>query len=187
LRIFLGPQNRTHPLADPQLEDTSLACPDRTGRPPLPALPSSQMAGILVHPHPLHGPPLQTQALPSPSYLFFRQASLLPWGRPQTFPLPSYCRWPPPPHTHLRSRPPHSKLRCAQRHERLLAQGPEIDHEQLLLHPNLHPVPRGLPPPHSLLLQIPEAPCRPQSCLRPPECQSGLGQTPTILPLPLLL
>jgi len=29
-RVLLGPQNRTHPLADPEPEDTSLTCPDGT-------------------------------------------------------------------------------------------------------------------------------------------------------------
>jgi len=43
------------------------------------------------------------------------------------------------------------------------------------------------PPPHLLLLQIQETPCVPQSRLRPPVHQPGLSQTPTILPLPLLL
>ena len=42
-------------------------------------------------------------------------------------------------------------------------------------------------PPHCLLQQVQKAPCHPQNRLRPPERQTGLGQTPTVLPLPLLL
>jgi len=144
------------------------------------------MARILVHPRFQHCPPLQTQALVGPSHLLLRQRPLLPRGWCQTLPLPSHCQWPPPPHTHLRSRPPHPKLRCAQGHERLLAQGPEMDDEQLLLYPHLHLVPGGLPPLHFRLLQIQKALCRPQGRMRPPEHQPGLCQTPTVFPLTLL-
>jgi len=56
--VLLGPQNQTYPLANPEPEDTSLTCPHRTGQPPLPTLPSGQMAGVLVHALLQHGPPL---------------------------------------------------------------------------------------------------------------------------------
>jgi len=61
-----------------------------------------------------------------------------------------------------------------------------MDDEQFLLHPYLHPVPGGLPPPHRSLLQVQKVSRRTQCRLRPPEPQPGLGQTPTIVPLPLL-
>jgi len=119
--------------------------------------------------------------------LLLRQTPLLPRSRRQTLPLPSHCQWPPPPYTHLRSRPPNPGLCCAQRHERLLAQGPKMDHEQLFLHPHLHPLPGGLPRPHCLQQQIQEASRSPRSLMRLPQRQPGLSQTSAVLPLPLLL
>jgi len=62
-----------------------------------------------------------------------------------------------------------------------------MDYKQFLLHPHLHPLPGGLPPPHCLLLQIQKASRRPQCRLRLPERQPGLSQPPTVLPLPTLL
>jgi len=62
-----------------------------------------------------------------------------------------------------------------------------MDDEQLLLHPDLHPGPRGLPPLDRLLLQILKATSRPQGGLCPPIREPGLGQTSPVLPLSLLL
>jgi len=52
--LVLGPQDTNHLWANPQPEDSTLASPNRTRKPPLPALPSGQMAGMVVHPHPQH-------------------------------------------------------------------------------------------------------------------------------------
>jgi len=62
-----------------------------------------------------------------------------------------------------------------------------MDDELFLLNPHLHPVPRGLPLPDRFLLQVENAPSRPQSCLHPPKRQPRFSQTPTILPPPVLL
>jgi len=117
LRLLLGPKNRTHPVANPEPADTPLACPDRARRPPLPSLPSGQMAGLLVEPLLQHGPPLQGQAFAGPGNLLLHQAPLLPGGGHQTFPLPPHRQWPPPTHTDLQGRPPRPKLYSTQRHE----------------------------------------------------------------------
>ena len=63
-----------------------------------------------------------------------------------------------------------------------MPQGLERDHEQLLLHPDLHPVPRGLPPPHCLLLQIQETPRRSRNCPRPPSANPASARLPQSFP-----
>jgi len=171
----------------PQTEDTSLNSPCRTRGPPLPTLQGCQVGRILIHSRFQHHPPLQAQALVSPSYLLLCQAPLLPGGQRQTLPLPPHCVLPPPPHTHLRSGPPYPKLYCTQGHELLLAQSPDVCEKLLLLHPFFHPIPGSMPSPHWLLLQIQRAPCHPQGRQRPPKHQPNLGETPAVILLHLLL
>ena len=145
------------------------------------------MARLLVHPRPLPYTPLQTQAVLGPSCLLLRQTAVLPGGGRTTLSMPPHGYRTPLPHTHVWSGPPNPTLHCAQGHEQLLAQSPDIDDKQLLLHTHLHPRLRGLPPPDCLLLQILETTGRPQGGLCPPIREPGLGQTSAVLPLSLHL
>jgi len=133
------------------------------------------MARLLVYPRPLPHTPLQTQAFTSPGCILLRQTPFLPRSGGKTLPMSPHRDRPPLPHTHVWRRPPHPNLHRAQRHEQLLAQGPEMDNEQLLFHPHLHPGPRGLPPPNRLILQVPKTAGRPHGGLRPPIREPSCG------------
>ena len=52
-----------------------------------------------------------------------------PGGGRETLSMPPHRHRTSLPHTHVRSGPPHPNLHCTQRHEQLLAQSPEMDHE----------------------------------------------------------
>jgi len=93
------------------------------------------VAGLLVHPRPLSHTSLQAQALAGPGHILLHQTPLLPWGGRKALSMPPHRHRSPLPHTHVWCRPPHPDINRAQRHEQLLAQSPEMDDEQLLLHP----------------------------------------------------
>ena len=121
--------------------------PHRTGRLPLLPHPARKMAWLLEVPCPDLDLPLHAEAFAGPGSLCLRQMTILPRRSHQTFSLPPYRSRPPPSHTYLCGLPVHPELLRRQRDEQLLAQGPEMDHQCLLLPPNLHPSPRGVQPP----------------------------------------
>lgn len=145
------------------------------------------MARLLGNPRPYLNPPQQAKPLAGPCHLVLRHTTVLPFGRCETLLVLRRRPSPPPPHRDLRLRPPDSQLLRPHRQEQILAQCPEVDNKQLLLHAHLHPLSASQPFPHRLLVQIQKPSCLPQERLRPLNGQARLCQPSALLPHPLHL